>query len=275
MTCVKNCPRCSFLMDDHEALCATCAEPEGAAVPGRDEAISAAAPLHAGGTAVLERPTVVPLSESATFRTAGSGGVSASKVVIASVLAALLTVGVVMGVRNQGPLSVPMQRLGVIDPPVVVVPARWSGVTPTEGGFKVSMPVGATAITEDPFGVSAGMKGHVVELGPEGRMVAMSTDFGRDPAGMRLLDTDEGFASLVSLYVGGAGLGGETVRREVQISHGRALDSVLVLDDQHTTRARFMMTGGRFVVLLTEGDDSGAAALDEAHPRLVDSFDPS
>ncbi len=271
---MKNCPRCSFLMDDHEAICGTCVDQER---ERRSSATSpmGAPPLRAGGTAVLDRPTVVPLSESATFRTPGSGGVSTPTVVVCVLLAVALTAGVVLGLRHQGPLAAPLQQLGVIDPPVVVVPDRWRSLSSPEAGFSVSMPANATDAAEDPELVQAGMTGYQAELGPEGVMRAVSTDLGRGPEGLRDLDTDAGFASLIDLYVSAAGLGQETVRREVQVSHGRAADSVLVLDDDYTTRARFMMTGGRFVVLLTGGDDSGAAALDEAHPKMVDSFEPT
>ena len=260
-------------MDDHESICETCAAQEREHLPVA-EAPAVAPPLHGGGTAVLDRPTVVPLSETATFRSAGSGGVSVSTVVIGALLAAVLTVGVVFGFRHQGPLAGPLQQVGLVDPPVVVVPGQWRSLSSAEGGFSVSMPVSATDAAEDPDLAQAGMTGYLAELGPEGVMMAVSTDLGRDAAGMDQLDTDAGFASLIDLYVSAAGLGQETVRRDVQVSHGRAADSVLVLDDHYTTRARFLMTGGRFVVLLTAGDDSGAAALDEAHPKLLDSFDP-
>ena len=260
-------------MDDHETICETCTSQERERIPVVEELV-VAPPIHGGSTAVLDRPTVVPLSESATFRTAGSGGVPVSTVVVGALLAAVLTVGVVMGLRHQGPLASPMQTLGLIDPPVVVVPEQWRSLSSAEGGFTVSMPANAEDVAEKPDLVAPDMSGYVAELGPEGVMMALSTDLGRGPAGMQELDSDAGFASLIDLYVSAAGLGEETVRREVQISHGRAADSVLVLDDHYTTRVRFMMTGDRFVVLLTAGDDSGASALDEAHPTLLDSFQP-
>ncbi len=261
-------------MDDHETICDTCAAQERDRIPVVEQSM-VPPPLHGGGTAVLERPTVVPLSETASFRGAGSGGVPISTVVIGALLAAVLTAGVVFGLRHQGPLAGPLQQLGLVDPPVVVVPAQWRPLTSAEGGFSVSMPAGATDVADDPELVAAGMKGYAAELGPEGIMMAVSTDLGRGAAGLQELDSDAGFASLIDLYVSASGLGEETVRREVQVSHGRAADSVIVLDDRSTARARFMMTGDRFVVLLTAGDDSGAAALDEAHPRLVDSYDPT
>ena len=259
-------------MDDHEAICATCAAQEHERVPAATGSSSIVMPQHGGGTAVLERPAVVPLSESAAFRTRGSGGTSASTVVIGVALAALLAAGVVLGLRHQGPLAGPMQQLGLVDPPVVVVPAQWRELSSAEGRFTVSMPIGATDAAEDAKLAAAGMKGYRVDLGPEGEMMAVSTDLGRGPAGMDELDTDAGFASIVDFYVASAGLGEETTRRDVQVSHGRAVDSVLVLDDRATTRARFMITGDRFVVLLTSGDDSGAGALDEAHAALLDGF---
>ena len=269
---MKNCPRCSFLMDDHEAICETCAEQDRGRIAVTDDPI-AAAPVHGVGTAVLERPTVVPLSESATFRAGGGRGVSLPTVVIGAVIAALLTAGVVTGLQNQGPLAVPLQQIGLIEPPVVVVPDQWVTVTSAEGGFSVSMPAGVTDAAIDEQLAATGVKGFAADLGEQGRMLAVSTDLGRSPAEMQALDTDAGFATFVDFYVSTAGLGEETVRREVQVSHGRAIDSVLVLDDEYTTRVRFMMTGGRFVVLSTAGHDSGASALDEAHPKLVDSFD--
>ncbi len=261
-------------MDDHETICETCTSQERDRIPVVEELV-VAPPLHGSSTAVLERPTVVPLTESATFRTGGSGGVSASTVVIGALLAAVLTVGVVMGLRHQGPLASPMQQLGLIDPPVVVVPDQWRSLSSVEAGFSVAMPANATDVAEQPDLVAADMSGYVAELGPEGVMMAVSTDLGRGPAGLQELDSDAGFASLIDLYISASGSGEETVRREVQISHGRAADSVLVLDDHFTTRARFMMTGDRFVVLLTAGDDSGASALDEAHPKLLDSYRPT
>ena len=159
--------------------------------------------------------------------------------------------------------------------PAARVPAQWRSLSSAEGGFSVSMPASADDAADVPELAAAGLAGYRAELGPEGVMLAVSTDMGRGPAGMDELDTDAGFASLIDLYVAASGLGQETVRRDVQVSHGRAADSVLVLDDHYTTRARFMITGGRFVVLLTAGDDSGAAALDDAHPKLLDSFDPA
>ena len=284
---VKNCPRCSFLMDDHESICTTCAEAEPspllAADPGAAAAAAGAVPAsvqlppsgHGASTAVLERPTVVPLSDSATFRPPSSGGVSWPAVIIGSLLAAALTVGVVMGLRHEGPLAVPLQQIGLTDPPVVSVPDQWVALSSADAGFSVHMPAGAVNTSDSPEMTALGVSGFTIDLGAEGRMIAVSTDFGQGPAAMRDKDTDAGFGALVDYYIAGMGLGEETVRREVQTSHGRAVDSVIVLDDRITTRARFMLIGDRFVVLQTGGPDSGAAVLDEAHPRLIDSFDPN
>lgn len=269
---MKNCPRCSFLMDDHESVCSTCAEQVRNEIPLVDEPV--VAPPQHGGTAVLERPTVVPLSETATFRTASSNGVSVPVVVIGAVLAALLTVGVVMGLRHEGPLAAPLEQIGLIEPSGVSVPSSWGSLSSAAGGFGVQMPAGVTDVAEDPELAASGLVGYTVQLGDDASMMAVSTDLGRGPAGMAEMDSDAGFSSLIDWYVGIAGLGQETVRRDARVSHGRAADSVLVLDDTHTTRVRLMLVDDRLVVLQTSGPDTGASALDEAHSRLINSYDP-
>lgn len=261
-------------MDDDEALCSTCADQERHRIP---IAVQPSAPVEAprgSATAVLERPSVVPLSESATFRQPKGAGVSMVSVVVLVLLAALLSAAVVLGFRHQGPLAGPLQTVGLIDPPSVVVPEQWSVQRSPAAGFAVSMPVGAeeTATRDELAGV--GLTGWVVDLGSGATMLAASTDFGLGAAGLAPYDSETGLSSLADLYISSMGLGEETVRREVQVEHGRAYDSVIVANDDTTTRARFMLVGDRFVVLQTSGPDTGADALDEAHPLLVDGFDP-
>jgi hypothetical protein len=67
----------------------------------------------------------------------------------------------------------------------------------------------------------------------------------------------------------------ETVRRDVPVGNGRAVDLVVVDEAEGvTTRARYHLVGGHLLGVVTTGLDEGADRLDEVHARVLDSFRP-
>ena len=80
--------------------------------------------------------------------------------------------------------------------------------------------------------------------------------------------------AMVSGLVGATEHGRETVRREVPVGNGRAVDVVVVDDTAGTTaRARYLLADGRMYAVVTTGLDEGAKDLDEVHARMLASFD--
>jgi hypothetical protein len=99
-------------------------------------------------------------------------------------------------------------------------------------------------------------------------------------ASVSAMDDPAAFDGLVSTLAAGLeGLtdhGTETVRRDVPVGFGRAVDVVIVDDVEGvTTRVRYVLADGRVYALVTSGVDEGAEQLDEVHARLLETFEPS
>jgi hypothetical protein len=79
---------------------------------------------------------------------------------------------------------------------------------------------------------------------------------------------------MVAGLVGLTGSGVETVRRDIPVGNGRAVD-VVVVDESAgtTTRARYLLANGRMYAVVTSGLDAGAENLDEVHSRMLGSFE--
>lgn len=251
------CPNCEFLMDDDEEVCQRCRDTGGGGVP---------AAAGAGGVLTATRPVGTLLDappaprvlddDDAPLRTTRWRRPAVVALVVVVAVAGL----VAAGARDRGPLAVPLQELGLVEEPAVRVPGSWVAVTGRDGSFSAQLPTGARPVEESTAGVAS--SGFRVGVGEDAHMAVLTTPL------------EGGFQESVRRQVEAGGLGTATVLREVPDATGaEVLDAVLVLDDRITTRARFVARDGRFHALLTRGPDSGADALDEAHARLVDSFD--
>lgn len=291
---MQNCPSCQLLMDDHEVVCPACAAQGaagiGATVGAHPSAATgvagpgAPAPGGAGvsATAVMERPA--PPSTAAApavrYRQPGRGRRVAGWMVVLGVLVTAAVVLGAMAVRHQGPFADLAVDAGLIAPPLVDVPDRWALRESEAGRFEVVMPAGATPLDEpvDPAAPAAGGTfGFESSLGEGGSTAVVSTDMGQ-AANLAVMDDPVGFDALVdlvsSVVVQSSASGTETVRRPVQVANGRAVDVVVVDDTEAiTTRARYVLAGGRLHAIITTGADEGAAALDEVHARVLDTFE--
>lgn len=298
---MKSCPVCDFLMGDDELLCSVCSEQleaSGAmAEPERDRfdldpAGSATVATGTGGvapapaatataataTAVLERAAPpAPLSDTVQFRSRDGARRAVRAAAVLAALGAGLGALVVFGARGDGPLAEPLVSWGLVAPPVVQVPEQWVQQRSDAGAFTVSVPPGAEPLDRSDDETAPGsmlLSGYSAKLGEQGALMVMATDFGRGPDAMRAADNDADFAGLIDGFVALFGLGEPTVVRMVPVGDGRAADAVFVdAAADSTARARFHLGNGRFHALVTTGPDSGARPLDEAHQRLVSSFE--
>ncbi len=282
---MQNCPSCQMLMEDHEALCPSCAAERADAssfgpvvIGGHSSMPSGAAP---SATAVLERPTAVPMPSTVRYRTPGEHRrVWVVGVVVLALLGGVVALGV-MAMRGDGPLAEVAVDAGLAEPPVVDVPDAWVRRSSAEGAFRIEMPAGATdlaGLVDAANPASGSTYGFQTTFGRGGSTAVVSTDFGMAPGTLAAMDDPAAFGGLVDAMVSGliAGTdqGVETVRREVPVGNGRAVD-VVVVDDVAgtTTRARYLLADGRMYAVVTAGLDEGAAALDEVHARMLASFE--
>jgi hypothetical protein len=282
---VKDCPGCSFLIGDGEVLCSSCESKRvstfplddlpGAALPAQSTAPTGAA--H-GATLLLDRPVAPPLDQGPVrFRDPTRVRRTVRSGVILAAVAALLGVLGPMALRGEGPLASTAISFGLAQPPAVVVPDNWTRFTSTPGNYGVSLPSGAVGHFETlvPGAPEAGsFAGYRSDLGEDGQILVLTGDLGLGPAQLAALD-EAGFDGLIDHVVATGRFGTETVRRDVALGVGRAKDSVIAGDDEASaSRIRFMLVDGRFHMLVTEGPDSGASALDRAHSRLLGGFAP-
>jgi hypothetical protein len=268
-----------MLMDDHETICADCSAKDAAPstwVP------SSSSVVGAGSTAVLERSTAVPMPAAVQYRVAGSGRRVGMMVLVLVLAVVALGVLAVMAVRGDGPLADLAVESGLVAPPLVDVPDEWVAFSSGPGRFEVALPAGATPaeVFDDPANPAAASTfGFEADLGEGGSTAVISTDFGMAPGSLDLMDDPVAFDELVGVLVGGltemSESARETVRREVPVGYGRAMD-VVVVDDEAgmTSRARFLLADGRVLAVMTTGLDAGAEELDEVHARVIDSLTP-
>ena len=278
---MKNCPKCSFLMGDDEALCAACtAQPERSfPMDGPDLGAGAGSGGGGGGgsTLLLDPQTLTARPADLRYRGSARSGVSGRTVVLLVMVLGALGVLGFLAMRGDGPLASVAVDLGLADPPAVVIPDDWATLTSTDGRFGVELPAGAVEhdAPVDPTSPDLGqLLGFRVPLGERGEMLALWTDFGLGVERLRNID-DASFNAVVDEVIVRARLGEETVRRDGIVSTGRAVDSVLANGDDSTTRVRFQLVGGHLHLLVTRGAEDGARELNEAHARLIESFDPS
>lgn len=280
---MQNCPDCQMLMEDHEVLCAHCAQDRAAAHAPVLTALASRGGGSAGATAVLERPTAVPMPTVVRYRNPGEHRRVAGMLTVLGVMVAGVVVLGVMALRGDGPLADVAVDVGLVAPPLVDVPDAWTTKVSEPGAFRVSMPASATELADmlDPQHPAAGSTlGYEAALGEGGSTTVVSTDFGMGAASVSAMDDPAAFDGLVSTLAAGLeGLtdhGTETVRRDVPVGFGRAVDVVIVDDVEGvTTRVRYVLANGRVYALVTSGVDEGAEQLDEVHARLLETFEPS
>jgi hypothetical protein len=281
-------------MDDHEVVCPTCAARGAAGAPASGAHVSTGAvgagvvgpgaPASGGlgvtGTAVMERPAPAAAAPALRYRQPGRGRRVAGWMVVLGVLVTAAVVLGAMAVRHQGPFADLAVDAGLIAPPLVDVPDRWTLRESEAGRFEVVMPVGSEDVMQpvDPADPARGdVVGYSATLGEGGDTTVISAELamGVDPA---QLDDARLFADLMSMVTiddgGPTGQGITTVRRPVRVPNGRAMDVVIVDDvNAATVRARYLLAGTRLYAIVTAGLDQGAAALDEVHARVLDTFE--
>lgn len=271
---MQSCPVCQMLMDDHATSCEGCEVDASAGATG-------GSPLS-GSTAVLERLASVPMPTAVTYRT--PRGRRGGRGVVALVLLGLAggCVLVALALRGDGPLASPMIEIGLIEAPVVSVPGAWTAVSSELGGFRSAMPAGAQRIEAplDPANPGAGtLHGYETRLGEGGSTKVIGMDLGPQPDLVRAAAADAAaFSTLVDWTVAWSSGGDvvETVRREVPVGNGRAVDLVAVDESRGvTTRARYHLVGSRLLSVVTTGLDEGADRLDEVHSKVLESFRPT
>jgi hypothetical protein len=264
-------------MDDDQEVCAHCADQvrHEAVMAGQQAPVQAAPSLAVGGggTAVLAPPMAVPLPETVTFRSSRPP-VNPRLLLLLVPLAAIVVAGA--GYLGHGPLANQFVRWGLSEPRAVLLPAAWTPVIDPSDSFTADLPAGSTDVfaSFDPSNPDAGgIVGERVE-GLDGTFMEIAwTDLGFGPEGVRAFENEAGMRELAERYAA-TRLGGETtVVRDVTVPEGQALDVVRV-DGDDTIRTRFVLAGGRFYGLTTAGPDSGSRELDEAHQRMLASFDP-
>lgn len=282
---MQNCPSCQMLMEDHEALCPSCAQARDAAptLLGAPSFVSPSTGPGGTATAVLERPVAAPVPGEIRYRQPGEHRRAWTiGVLLVVVLGAAVVLGA-MAVRGDGPLADVLVDAGVLPPPPVHVPDSWTNVSSEEGAFTVTMPAGATALDGivDAQNPAAGSThGFETRLGEGGSTAVVSTDFGMAPGTLAGMDDPAAFNGLVDSMVAGivgeTDGGAETVRREVPVGNGRAVDAVVVDDVAGvTTRVRYLLADGRMFAVVTSGLDEGADDLDEVHARMLSTFEVS
>ena len=273
---MQNCPSCQMLMEDDEILCSTCAPPAAPAPVGAARELSGTA-----ATALLERPTAVPMPTTVRYRQPGSHRRTVKLVVVVLALLAAVVAVVVLALRGEGPVARAAVDAGLVAAPVVSVPDTWATKVSDAGAFRISMPQGASALEGmvDAQNPAAGSTfGFQFGFGDGGSTAVVSTDFGMAPGALGAMDDPAAFNGMVDSMVAGlvgmTGSGEETVRREVPVGNGRAVDLVVVDESAGTTtRARYLLANGRMYAVVTSGLDAGAEDLDEVHSRMLGSFE--
>jgi len=274
---MKNCPKCSFLMGDDETLCAACTAQPDRSFPLDGSELPAGLRGGGGSTLLLDPETLTTRPTDVRYRTRNRRSMSGGTIALLVLVLAAVGVLVAMAVRGDGPLASVAVDLGLADPPAVEVPDQWVTLTSTDGKFGVELPVGAEeheTLVDSAAPDLGQLLGFRVELGERGEMLALWTDFGLGADRLRNID-DASFNAVVDEVIVRARLGEETVRRDGIVATGRAVDSVLANGEDSTTRVRFQLVGGRLYLLVTRGAEDGARQLNEAHARLIESFDPS
>lgn len=261
-------------MAEDEQMCAACSSPTPRSFPLDDVTAAAADGVSVpGSTLLLSRPATTGSRNDVRFRDPEkSRRIGTMLLLLVAILAVLGVLGT-MAMRGDGPLASTAVSLGLTDPPAVDVPRNWATTTSAEGKFSVELPLGSAPLTTSdhpPFAASPGFVGYSVDLGTEGRMLVLSSEVG---GGSATID-DAGLNWLVDTFVADGRYGTETVRRDGLISTGPVKDSVIVDGDSHAARVRFHLSGGRLHVLATVGPDDASRKLDEAHSRLLESFEP-
>lgn len=274
---MQNCPGCQMLMDDDAAQCSACRSE-----PSEPSVASSGGTVLGGRTAVLERPTSVPMPATVTYRT--PRGRRGGRGVLILLLLALGGGGVLlaMALRGEGPLAETVVEAGLVAAPVVSVPGAWSSASSEAGGFRAAMPSGAQRIEApiDPANPAAGtVHGYETRLGEGGSTRVVGMDLAPRPDLVRAAAADAAaFSALIDSTVRsiGGGTAVETVRRDVRVGNGRAVD-VVVVDEAEgvTTRARYHLVGSRLLGVVTTGLDEGADRLDEVHSKVLESFRPT
>jgi hypothetical protein len=287
-----------MLMDDDRELCEVCAA-EQAGTSGRSrhapeqlragvgdaheasphEASPHEARPHEGGIAVLERPVDPLYAPGARYRTRSGAG-RRVMVVVALVLGGFAVL-VALALRGQGPLAEQVVDVGLVGAPVVSVPGAWVTASSERGGFSAAMPAGVQRLEVpfDPADPTAGaLHGYRTQLGEGGSTQVVGWDLGGRPELVRsATDDPAAFSALVDWMVASmsTATATETVRRDVPVGNGRAVDLVVVDEAEGvTTRARYHLAGGHLLGVVTSGLDEGADRLDEVHARVLDSFRP-
>ena len=282
-----------MLMDDDQELCDVCAA-ERAGPSGRSrhapEQLRAgvgdthkASPREAspreGGIAVLERPVDPLYAPGARYRTRSGAG-RRVMVVVALVLGGFAVL-VALALRGQGPLAEQVVDVGLVGAPVVSVPGAWVTASSERGGFSAAMPAGVQRLEApfDPADPTAGaLHGYRTQLGEGGSTLVDGGELGGRPELVRsATDDPAAFSALVDWMVASmsTATATETVRRDVPVGNGRAVDLVVVDEAEGvTTRARYHLAGGHLLGVVTSGLDEGADRLDEVHARVLDSFRP-
>ena len=230
-----------------------------------------------GSTLLLDPETLATRTADLRYRTRSRSGLSGRTWALLIVVVGGLGALGFLAMRGDGPLASVAVDLRLADPPAVVVPEQWVTLTSTDGKFGAELPAGAVEY-DAPVDAAAPdlgqLRGFRVPLGERGEMLAVWTDFGLGAERLRNID-DPSFNAVVDEVIVRARLGEETVRRAGLVSTGRAVDSVLANGEHSTTRVRFQLVGGRLHLLITRGAEDGARELNEAHARLIESFDPS
>lgn len=274
-----------MLMDDDRELCEVCAA-ERTGTSGRsrhapEHLRSSAGGPHDGGVAVLER-SEYPLGEPGLSHRTRSGAGRRVVVVVALVLGGLVVL-VVLALRGQGPIADDLVDAGLIGAPVVSVPGAWVTASSERGGFSAAMPAGLQRLEApfDPADPTAGaLHGYRTQLGEGGSTQVVGWDLAGRPELVRsATDDPAAFSALVDWMVASMAAGTptatETVRRDVPVGNGRAVDLVVVDEAAGvTTRARYHLVGNDLLAVVTTGLDEGADRLDEVHARVLDSFRP-
>jgi len=282
-----------MLMDDDRELCEVCAA-EQAGTSGRSrhapeqlragvgdthEASLREARPHKGGIAVLERPVDPLYAPGARYRTRSGAG--RRVVVVVALVLGGFAVLVALALRGQGPLAEQVVDVGLVGAPVVSVPGAWVTASSERGGFSAAMPAGVQRLEVpfDPADPTAGaLHGYRTQLGEGGSTQVVGWDLAGRPELVRsATDDPAAFSALVDWMVASmsTATATETVRRDVPVGNGRAVDLVVVDEAEGvTTRARYHLAGGHLLGVVTSGLDEGADRLDEVHARVLDSFRP-
>lgn len=273
---MKNCPSCSFLMDDDQDRCGHCqTEAEQRSVLDSLSAADTGITLPSGGgTAVLAPPRVAPMPETVKFRS-NRPTVSPKALLLCVPLIALAVA--VAGWAGMGPLAPKFVDWGFTRSTSDVLSSDWVPVMDPSRSFEVTMPAGAADVFDslDPANPEGGGLVGKHADGTEGASVEVTyTDFALGPDGLAAYESQQGVRDLGAKFMAAHMTGQQTVVRDALVPEGHAVDTVLINGDHGTSRVRFVLAGGRFYALTTTGPDSASQELDASHQRLLASFDP-